>query len=187
MEFFFAFKLFILRLFQLIYRIIRTFIAYLLNFDNLCEFISIFLIFFSFSLWLEIALQEIKDLNKNLTVHNFEIFSLYEAISSKIQYYHILISLNLFFVVIRTTLVFIYSKNTFRLIETFLDGYTFLLFYFILLSIVSIDCIKFQFILVNFFTIYYGNNDIIWKLLQLLEFNKNIAYMHAQLNKTPKN
>lgn len=91
---------------------------------------------YGFSLWFEIHYSPVM-ISEDSTYKNYELFYNFEQISQNISTYQSIQSANLFFAVLRLMILFIYPKNTARLIGVFVDGYRFFIVYFILLIIVK--------------------------------------------------
>ena len=116
-------RIFAKRMLQYFFRATLTFYEYIKSFGRVTELISMCFSLFSVIYWFQIYF-----FYDSLSVKtNYEDL---EILSSKLEIYHKFESLNLSFISFRIMIIFIYSKNISRLIECFIEGRIFLVFFF---------------------------------------------------------
>lgn len=114
---------------QYFLRAVFTFYEYTKSFERVTELVSICFSLFSVIYWFEIYfLYESWRIKTN--------YEDLEDLSSKLETYHKFESLNLSFISFRIMIIFIYSKNISRLIECFIEGRIFLVFFFSVVAVV---------------------------------------------------
>lgn len=117
---------------QYFFRAVLTFYEYTKSFNRLAELVSICFSLFSVIYWFETYV-----FYDNLAIKTK--YDELEILSSKLETYHKFESLNLSFITFRMMIIFIYSKNISRLIECFIEGRIFLVFFFSVVAVVILN------------------------------------------------